>query len=217
MRRRSTPFDDSILKGIRILCYALLLVLLCMLGYWIGGKLTLVLNKAPAWEEAILMEEEELLDAVRDVPLQILLMEWGDPIGDADYEYESYRKLVWKAADSLDHITLYLDKETQAVLSVEVTYVFEAYPVYSVPENMWGTVTPCPGEDELDYGSLIRINFAGRQAVYTTLDPELPVRIYYKGKPHHGENGGLPYIDTVIGMNYYDYTLEPTPEFDEEK
>ena len=71
MRRRSTPFDSSILTGLRILCYTLLFVLLFMVGYWIGGKLPLVLYKAPAWEEAILMEEEELLDAVRDVPLQM--------------------------------------------------------------------------------------------------------------------------------------------------
>ena len=209
MRRRSTPFDKYILIVIRILTVLLIAVLLFMSGHWIGSKLALAFIKAPAWEEAILMEEAELLDAVRDVPVRILKNEWGDPIADTDYEFDGYRRLVWKDPDSLDHITLHLDRGTQAVLSASVTYVFEAYPVYSVPENLWGTVTPCPGEDELDYGSLIRINFTGRPAVYQTLDPELPVRIYYKGKPHRGENGDLPYIDGVIDMNYYDYTLEP--------
>lgn len=212
MRYRIAPCNRYVLRGIRLLAALLLAALLFAMGCWIGGKLTSVSNKVPAWEEALLMDEEELLDIIRDVPLSILWDKWGKPIADMDYEFEKYHKIVWKDADTLDHITLYLDKETKAILSVSVIYVFEAYPVYSVSENLWGTVTPCPGEDELDYGNLIRINFRGRPAVYQSLDPDLPVRIYYKGKPHRGENGGLPYIDSVVDINYFDNTLEPLEE-----
>ena len=209
MRRRATPYDRPLLIGIQVLSYLLMLTVLCMIGHWAGTKIGRTMIQAPSWEEALLMEDSELLGLVRNVPLNRLIDEWGDPIHDSNETYMTYHEITWKDANSLDHITLFLDKETQDVQAVSVIYVFEAYVIHSEPENLWGTVSPCSGEDELEYGDLLRINLAGRPAVYIYADLALPVRVYYKGNPHRGESGKLPYIDTVIDINYFDYILEP--------
>ena len=171
----------------------------------------------PTWEEAIRMDDTTLMEAIRTASPTDLLEAWGDPVTEWNEEGWDDHYMIWKSDHSLDHIYVYLDKETLSVISVSVVYVFEALPVFVGNDYSWATVTPCAGEDELDYGDLMVVNLVGRPAVLVSMDedPQYPVRIYYKGSPHPAADGEPAYIDTVIDVNYFDYSLEPIGDEDE--
>ena len=200
-------------KRIRLILQRVILVLvglLCMCT----AVLLYAVNRAPTlptWEEAIRMDDATLMEAIRTASPTDLLEAWGDPVTEWNEEGWDDHYMIWKSDHSLDHIYVYLDKETRSVMSVSVVYVFEALPVFVGNDYSWATVTPCAGEDELDYGDLMKINLVGRHAVFDSMydAPQLPVRVYYKGTPHLSEDGEMPYIDTVIDVNYFDYFLEP--------
>lgn len=165
----------------------------------------------PTWEEAIRMDDATLLEAIGTFSRADLVKAWGDPVTEMDSDIRDGYYMVWKSENSLDHISVYLYDDTKTVKEVSVVYVFEAWPIFVGNDYSWATVTPCSGEDELAYGDLIKINLEGLHAVFDSMyaDPELPVRVYYKGTPHSSEDGELPYIDTVIDVNYFDNVLEP--------
>ena len=206
-------------KRIRLILQRVILVLvglLCMCT----AVLLYAVNRAPTlptWEEAIRMDDTTLMEAIRTASPTDLLEAWGDPVTEWNEEGWDDHYMIWKSDHSLDHIYVYLDKETRSVISVSVVYVFEALPVFVGNDYSWATVTPCAGEDELDYGDLMVVNLVGRPAVLVSMDeaPQNPVRIYYKGSPHPAADGEPAYIDTVIDVNYFDYSLEPIGDEDE--
>ena len=206
-------------KRVRLILQRVILVLvglLCMCT----AVLLYVVNRAPTlptWEEAIRMDDATLMEAIRTASRTDLLEAWGDPVTEWNEEGWDDHYMIWKSDHSLDHIYVYLDKETRSVISVSVVYVFEALPVFVGNDYSWATVTPCAGEDELDYGDLMVVNLVGRPAVLVSMDedPQNPVRIYYKGSPHPAADGKPAYIDTVVDVNYFDNLLEPI--FDEDE
>ena len=165
----------------------------------------------PTWDEAIRMDDATLLEAIGTFSRADLVKAWGDPITETDADIWDEHYLVWKSEHSLDHIYVYLNEDTKTIKEVSVVYVFEALPIFVGDDYSWATVTPCSGEDELIYGDILKINLVGRRAVFDSMHeaPDIPVRVYYKGMPHAAANGEYPYIDTVIDVNYFDYSLEP--------
>jgi hypothetical protein len=157
------------------------------------------------------MDDAALMEAIRTFTRADLIEAWGDPVTEWNEEGWDDHYMIWKSDHSLDHIYVYLDKETRSIIRVSVVYVFEALPIFVGNDYSWATVTPCDGEDELAYGDLLKINLRGRRAVFFSMydDPNIPVRVYYKGTPHSAADGELPYIDTVIDVNYFDNLLEP--------
>lgn len=171
----------------------------------------------PTREEAFRMDDATLMEAIRTFTRADLIEAWGDPVTEWNEEGWDEHYMIWKSDHSLDHIYVYLDKDTQSIINVSVIYVFEALPIFVGNDYSWATVTPCAGEDELAYGDLMVINLAGRPAVFHSMDadPQILVRVYYKGSPHPAADGKPAYIDTVVDVNYFDNLLEPI--FDEDE
>lgn len=167
----------------------------------------------PSIDTVLKMDDETAGRALKGYEKSRICEVWGDPcyIIDAAYSNNPGKYCcVYKEADGLDHAKIWFDNESDRITSVEVIYVFKAYPVYSNSDGSRGTVRPSKDEDEAKLGDLIRINFrTSRQAVLDCLDPFVPVIVYYKGMPSEDAPGELPYIDTVIDMQYYDNMLEP--------
>ena len=165
----------------------------------------------PTWDEAIRMDDATLLEAIGTFSRADLVKAWGDPVTEMDSDIQDGYYMVWKSEHSLDHISVYLHDDTKTVKEVSVVYVFEALPIFVGDDYSWATVTPCSGEDELIYGDILKINLVGRRVVFDSMyeAPDIPVCVYYKGMPHAAANGEIPYIDTVIDVNYFDYSLEP--------
>lgn len=165
----------------------------------------------PTFDEALCMDDATLMEAIRSFSREDLIEAWGEPISDVNPAWKNDFCMIWKSDDSLDHVYVYLDRDTRSITGVSVVYVFEALTIFVGEDRSWATVTPCEGEDELAYGDLLKVNLIGRYAVLVNMheDPNWPVRIYYKGSPHPSAGDEPAYIDTVINVSYYDNTLEP--------
>ena len=194
-----------------ILVLALLLTLLVSftLGYYFSSPA----RRVPSLEAVLAMSDGEAAEALSDFTEAHLTEAWGEPLSAYDMEFDVYgrcRYLLYKSPHSLDHLELFIPLQETRIAYAEVWQVFRAYPVHISREGEWATVTPCPLEAETAYGDLIVINLAtSRPAVLDSLDPHIPVIIYYKGTPSLTDGQRIPRITTVEEMHFYDKRLEP--------
>lgn len=204
----------------RKVVFAVCILLGLLLAFLVSFTLTLYLKsparRVPPLEVVLAMDDREAAEALKGFSAVYIIEAWGEPLSDYEMEFDRYgtcRYLLYKSPHSLDHVELFIPVDRYGVAYAEVWQVFRAYPVHIGRDGEWATVTPCPGEAETAYGDLISINLAtSRPAVLDSLDPRIPVIIYYKGTPTLGDGHDLPRISTVEEMHFYDNRLEPPEE-----
>lgn len=194
-------------------CALLGLLLVLVAGFTLTCYLTSPARRVPPLEEVLAMDDGEAAEALSRFTEAHITEAWGEPISAYEHDYEIFgpcRYLLFKSPESLDHVELFIPLSGSTVAYAEVWQVFRAYPVHIGRGGEWATVTPCPWEAETAYGDLIAINLAtSRPAVLDSLDPHMPVIIYYKGTPALVEGQPIPRISTVEEMHFYDNSLEP--------